>query len=148
MQVGIEPYTILGIRLDLCIRFEPVRHVGKSILSLVEQSAQRIRIMLVTNLQQAQQIDDLMVSPIADVRPRVLRFDHFPVEALIRNAVGIIPVRSGRIEELRNDMINIERIGVRESFPVLEDIPPVALVSHYGLPVLVLHMDCEHIPGS
>ena len=89
-----------------------------------------------------------MSSPITDVRPGVFGFDHFPLEAFIRDTVGVITVCRGRVEELGNDMIRIERIAVRECLPVLEDIAPVALIAYHRLTFLILHADREQVPGS
>ena len=104
--------------------------------------------MTETEFEQFEQIDNLMVSPVADIRPRVLGFNHFVVNAFVRDAVGVISVRGSGIEELSDDMIDEQGIGIGQCFPVLEDIAPVALVGHDGLTVFVLHAYVEEVPRS
>ena len=104
---------------------------------------QRSRIVLITDLQQAEQIDDLMVTPVTDIRPRVLGFDHLVVQSLVGDAIGVVAVGRRGVEKLGNNMVDIERITVGEGFPVLEYVTPVALVSHHRLALLVLHADRE-----
>ena len=148
MQLGIEPNAVFRIRHYLLVRFEAVWHIGESILPLVKQTAQCIGIVLITDLQQFEQIDNLVVSPITDVRPRVLRLYHLPVNAVVGDTVGVIPVRRSRIEELGDDMIDKERIGERQRFPVLEYIAPVALIGHHRISLLVLHTDVKQVPRT
>ena len=102
--------------------------------------------MVITEFQQFQEINNLMVSPIADIRPRVLRLNHFPVDAFIGNPIGVIAVRRSGVQEFGNDMIDKKRITERERFPVLEDIPPVALISYHRLSFFVLHANREEVP--
>ena len=98
---------------------------------------------MITEFQEFEQIDNLMISPIADIGPRVLGFNHFIVNAFVRDAVRVITVRSSCIQELSDNMIDEQGIGIGERFPVLEDIAPVTLICHYGFAVLVLHADRE-----
>ena len=104
--------------------------------------------MVITELKQLEQVDNLMVSPITDVRPRVLGFNHLPVNTFVRDTIGIIPVCGGGIEELGDDMIDEKRVGNGERFPVLEYIPPVTLIRHDGIALLVLHADVEQVPRT
>ena len=89
-----------------------------------------------------------MVSPITDVRPWVLGFDHLVVDSLVGDAVGVVAVCRGGVEEFRDDMVDEQRIAVRERFPVLEYIAPVTLVRHDRLAVLVLHTNAEQVPRT
>lgn len=75
----IKADAVLRIGHDLVVRLQSVGHVGKGVLLAVEQLVQRSRVVLVTDLQQPEQIDNLMIAPITDVRPRVLGFDYLVV---------------------------------------------------------------------
>ena len=99
--------------------------------------------MLKTEFQKFEKIDNLMISPLAYIGPRVLRFNHFVVNAFVRDAVRVITVRGGCIQELSDNMIDEQGLGIGARFPVLEDIAPVTLICHYGFAVLVLHADRE-----
>ena len=90
-----------------------------------------------------------MVTPVAYIRPRVCGVFRLPVEACLGDAVGVISVCRSGIEELRNDMIGIERIGIREGFPVLEDVAPVTLVVEDGFSrYRVSGIDIELVPRT
>ena len=67
MLLVIKADAVLGIGHDLVVRLQSVGHVGKGVLLAVEQLVQRSRVVLITDLQQAEQIDDLVVTPIADI---------------------------------------------------------------------------------
>ena len=45
-------------------------------------------------------------------------------------------------------MVDIERIGDGQGFPVLKDVAPVALVGYNGLSLLVLHTYRKEIPRA
>ena len=96
-----------------------------------------------TEFEQAAEIDNLVVAPVADVRPRVLGLYHFPVYALRGNLIGVVAINSGGVEELRDDTVRIERIGQGECLPVLEDVAPVALISNDTLAFGVIDTDVK-----
>ena len=57
------------------------------------------------------QIDDLMIAPVTDVRPRIFGFDHLIVYSLIGDTIRVITVRRRGVQEFCDDMIDIQRIG-------------------------------------
>ncbi len=52
------------------------------------------------HLQQAQQVDDLVVAPVADVAPGIVRRRHLPVHPVAGDAVGVEAVHRGGVDEL------------------------------------------------
>ena len=100
------------------------------------------------NLQQLQEVDHLVVAPIADVRPGVVRVEHLPVEAVAHDAVRVVAIGGGGAGELEDHALDVTGEGERQRFPVLENVAPVALVVEDPLAVLALHLDGEDVPGA
>ena len=101
-----------------------------------------------TEFEQAAEVDNLVVAPVADVRPRVLGLYHLPVYALGGYLIGVVAVNGGGVEELRDDTVRIERIGQGERLPVLEDVAPVALISNDTLAFGVIDTDVKQVPRA
>jgi hypothetical protein len=79
-----------------------------------------------SGLDEMVQIDHLVITPVADVRPGVVWFGHFPVHAVGGDAIGVVPVDGHRVEKHPDHRVDQLRVGVPQRLPVLEDVAPVA----------------------
>ena len=88
-----------------------------------------------------------MVAPVTNVRPAVILLQNFPVDAVARNAVRVVAVGRGGIDELGDE--TLDEPGVREGqgLPVLKDIPPVSLEMQFFGTVGVSDVDGKPVPG-
>ena len=77
--------------------------------------------------EQALQVDDLVVAPVTEVGPGVVGFGDFPIHAFGGDAVGVVAVGAGGIEEGGEHARKGGGETQAEGFPVLEDVAPVAL---------------------
>ena len=60
-------------------RFDFVRNVGVAEHGPVEQLAKFFRVELLRQFQQFEQVDNLVVAPVADIAPWVVWFLHLPI---------------------------------------------------------------------
>ena len=148
VQVIVEADRVLGVCHYLGIRLEAVGHIGEGKLAHARHVAQRLRVVRKTEFEQAAEVDNLVVAPVADVRPRVLRLYHLPVYALVGNLIGVVAVNGSGVEELRDDTVCIERVRQGERLPVLEDVAPVALISNDTLAFGVIDTDVKQVPRA
>ena len=81
------------------------------------------------DLHQFLEINDLMVAPIADVRPGIMGFGKLPIDALARDAVRVVSIDGSGIQESADHAFDIFRIGIGKCFPVLKNISPVAFIA-------------------
>ena len=98
--------------------------------------------------EQPEQIDNLVIPPVADVGPGISRFENFPVDAVPGNTIRIVTVGSRGVDEFGNETFDVSRERKGKSFPVLENVTPVALVVQVLRPIGVFEIDGEVIPGS
>lgn len=90
-----------------------------------------------------------MVAPVTDVGPGIIGLDGFPVEAILGHPVGIVTIEGGGIEEFVHHALHEARVRMRQGFPVLEDVPPVALIVQYLRAIyLTAGIDGEFVPGA
>ena len=99
-------------------------------------------------LEQSEQVTDLMVAPVADVRPGIPRLEDLPVHARSGDVVRVVPVGGRGVDELADHAVQVLGKGEAESFPVLEDVAPVPLVVQTFRSIGVLQLDREVIPGA
>ena len=124
----VEVDGVVPVGQHLAVRPETVRHIGIGKNRLRPQPLQFVRMHLLRYLQQLLQVDNLMIAPIANIGPRVFRLWHLPLDAGAGDAIRIITVGGGGIEEFGDDARDVVGIGQGQRLPVLEDIAPVALV--------------------
>ena len=144
----IEADGILGISNDLAIRLNAIRHSCKRELAHAKHVDECMRSVVTAKLDEFGEVDDLMVAPIADVRPRVVGIDNFPIDTFGCNAVRVVAIGRGCVEELGNDSVDVIGIRGRQGFPVLEDVTPVALIGNERFAFFVLDTDIEAVPRS
>ena len=117
----------------------------------VEQAIQfsrETRSRLDAEFEQLQQVDDLVITPIADVAPGVVGFLDFPVNAFLGDSVRVIAINGGGVDELRDHVLDEVGIAERERLPVLENIAPIALVGEQALAEFVFQSDRELVPWA
>jgi hypothetical protein len=86
----------------LGVRLEPVGHVGKAEQRAVPQVRQQRRVVCLAGFQQLEQVDHLVVAPVADVAPGVVGVDHLPVDAVAADAVGVVAIGRHRADKGRD----------------------------------------------
>ena len=74
------------------MRLQAVGDVGKAEQRAVPVTLQQPGCMGLRCLKQLEQIDHLVVAPIADVAPWVVVLDDLPVDAGATDAVGVVAV--------------------------------------------------------
>ena len=120
--------VFFGSRTIVVVVGDQVGHVGVDEDRVDRAMADRPGLVLLPRLEQAQQVDDLVVAPVADVAPRVVGVGHLPVDAVARDAVGVVAVDRRRVDELGDDVGEVAGERLQQRLPVLEDVAPVALV--------------------
>ena len=140
---------VLGVFQERVVRLDPVGDVGVDERVVLEVVLEFLRVVRLQELQELEEVDDLVVAPVADVRPRVVRLNLFPLEAILEHAVRVVAVEGGRVQELENHALDELGIRVHQGFPVLEDVAPVALVVQNLRPsFFVAQVDGEPVPGT
>ena len=142
----VEHDGCLGLRRLLCVRLEAVGQVGKAVQRTVPQAVQQLRVVGLRGLQELQQVDHLVVAPVADVAPGVVVLDDLPVDAVAADAIGVVAVGRHRAEEGFDHRPDIGRVAGDQCFPVLENVAPVALVVDDTRPGRIAHADRELVP--
>ena len=89
-----------------------------------------------------------MVAPVAKLCSRGGWVWTFPINAFTGNAVRIEAINGHSVDELSEHVWNVFRVGNKESFPVLENITPVAFVVEYLIAVLIGEGNVELVPRS
>ena len=74
--------------------------------------------------------------------------DGLPLETLSQHPVGIVAVRSAAIGELEDHAFEETRVGEGERLPILENIPPVALVGIDRGSIRLADLNGEDVPGA
>ena len=97
-------------------------------------------------LEQLQEIDDLVIAPVADVAPRIGGIGDFPVHPRALDAVGVEAVHGRSIDEPRDHARQERGEAVRQRLPVLEHVAPVALESDPPLALGSSRPDVEEVP--
>ena len=136
-----------GSSQDLLVWLDAVGHVGVAEDLVAEHVREAAGVVAVQGLEQLQQVDDLVVAPVADVAPGIVGRHDFPVHAVTGDAVGIEAVHGRGVDELGDDAGQEPGEGRAQGFPVLEDVAPVALVVQRPVAVAVADADGEPVPG-
>ena len=162
-QPSVGPKLLCGTQEDLVSRpiegdavprvgderveaVDPVGHVGVRVDPFIQAGPEDAWLVPFAGLEQPQQIDDLVVAPVADVAPGVIRVLDLPVDAGPADAVGVVPICRRRVQEHGDELAQVAGVADAEGFPVLEDVAPVALVAIDQL-VTVVDADGVPVPG-
>src|SRR6056300_470352 len=90
-----------------------------------------------------------MIAPIANVRPRVVRLNSFPIKTVFGNAVRVITVKGGCIQELVYHALDELGVGMRQCLPVLKNIAPVSLViEDFRTVLFISRVDGKLVPRT
>ena len=103
---------------------------------------------LLGQLQELLQVDDLVISPVADIAPGVVGLLDFPVDTLLGDAIRIVSIHRRCVDELGDHVLDEFRIAEGQRFPVLKDVAPVAFVGEQPVAELVLELDGKAVPGA
>ena len=97
----------------------------------------------VRSLLELQEVDHLVIPPVADEGPGIIRIDGLPFEALPLDAIGVVAIRGGGVRKLEDHAFEDTRVGKGQRFPILEDVAPIALVVQHRLALGVLEANRE-----
>ena len=144
--LDVERDRVAGVAHHLVVVVDQVGHVGEDEVAPVEPWVERIGLEALPRLEQPEQVDDLVVAPVPDVAPRVVRVGDLPVDAGAGDAVGVVAVGGRGVEELGDDVREPGRVRLQQRLPVLEDVSPVALVGEQLPADVVPDVDREPVP--
>jgi hypothetical protein len=143
----IEINGVLGIGQELFKVLDPVWHIGKHKKLEVQELLQLTRVKVTGLLQELLEVNDLVIAPVPYIGPGVLRIGTLPVDSLPGNPVGVVTIGRGGIQKLGKDSLQEFREAQVQGFPILENIPPVALVAQFVGTVFVPDLDGKLVPG-
>ena len=149
LALVVEVDGVFRVLQQIVVALDPVGYIGVDESVVLKIRVQFLGVMVPQELEELEQVDDLVVAPVADVGPRVVRLDGLPLEAVLEHAVRIVPVEGGGVEELEDHPLDELGVGVHQGLPVLEDVAPVALVvEDLGAVLLVAEVDGEPVPRA
>ena len=61
-------------------------------------------------LEELQEVNDLVIPPISDVRPGIVRLNGLPFKPTLEDAVRIVTIKRRRVQELENHPL--DELGV------------------------------------
>ena len=144
----VEPDGRAGVANDLGERDDLVGDVGVGEDVALEERPQPLGVVVERELEEPEQVDDLVVAPVADGGPGVARVGRLPVDAVLGDAVRVVAVHRRGVHELGDDVLDELGVAEGERLPVLEDVAPVALEVEDPVPLGVAHLDVEPVPGT
>ena len=95
----IERHRGLGVGHLLRVGLEAVGHIRKAEQRAVPQPAQQHGVVRLRSFHQFQQVDYLVIPPVADIAPGVVGLDGLPINACAADAVGVVAVRRHGAQE-------------------------------------------------
>ena len=81
-----------------------------------------------------------MITPVPEVRPRVMLVGHLPVNSGPRNTVGIKTVNCRCIHKYGNHTRDKARETVTQRLPVLEDVSPITFIIAGRAAFVIVHL--------
>mmetsp|Transcript_34208 Transcript_34208/g.61341 ORF Transcript_34208/g.61341 Transcript_34208/m.61341 type:complete len:306 (-) Transcript_34208:1217-2134(-) len=115
----------------------------------IQELLQAARVVGHGPFQELKEVDDLVVTPIPDGGPRIVRFRALPIDAVgLVDDIGVVPVNGGGVHKLGQHGLNVGGVAHCEGLPVLEDVPPVPLVVELSLAVFIFQDNGELVPGA
>jgi hypothetical protein len=145
-EVPVVVHGPLGVPDDLLEAADTVGHVRVAEYRPAKQLAQPRRMELPGKLEELQQVDDLVVAPVADVAPGIAGILDFPVDSFLGDAIGVVSVDGRGVHELGDGALYELGEAQCQRLPVLEDVAPVALVEQGTGAGLVRHPDGKTVP--
>ena len=145
----VEINGVFGVLKQGIIRFDAVRHIRVDKRIVFEVGLQLLGVVGPQELEEFEEVNDLVVPPVADVGPGIVGLNRFPFETIFEDAVGVVAVERGGVEELENHAFDELGVGVHQGFPVLEDVAPVALVvQNFRTGLFVAQVDGKAVPRT
>ena len=144
----IEVDGRLGMRGLISMWFQAVRYVGEAEQRPVPVVGEQPRVTRQRCLEDAQEVDHLVVAPVADVAPRVVLLDDFPIDPVAADPVGVVAIGGHGAEKDFDHRAHVLGLARDQRFPVLEDVAPVAFVVDDPPPARIPCADRELVPRS
>ncbi len=130
--VPIKIDGVVPVCQHLLVSVQAVGDIGIGKDGTIPEGLQDPGMKRFRKLQELLQIDDLVVAPVSNVRPWIVRLRHFPLDAIASDPVGIVAIGGRGVQELGDHPLDVGREGVGQRFPILENITPVALIVQSG----------------
>ena len=145
----VEIDSVLWILEKVLVFLNTVRNVRIHKVLLSKILLQGTWIIGLNELQEFQQVDDLVITPVPNVRPWVVRLNCFPIETVFNHAVRVITVKRSCVQEFVDHTLHKFRVRMCQCLPILEDITPVSLViEDFFSCHLITRIDREFIPRT
>ena len=149
IPVVVEVDGVLRGLQELFVGFDEVGNGSIDKPVLFKQTPQAARRIFFRELQKFEQVNDLVVAPVADVGPGIVGLDGFPVKSAFGDPVGVVAIEGGGVEKPENHAGHELGVGMCQGLPVLKNVAPVALVvKDLGAVSFVLGVDGEFVPGA
>ena len=146
--IGVKRDGRARVGADGCVVGNPIRNGGVGEDGAAEPGAGEARVEAGGPFEEFEQVDGLVVAPVADGSPVIVRLGDLPIDAGAGDAVGVVAVGGGGVDEFGDDAFAEGREGDAEGLPVLEDVAPVALVVEDAVAGGVAHADVETVPRA
>ncbi len=147
LERTVESDGISRVAQDVPVGPEAKRYLGVTEDALAEHADDPFGIVAAPQFEQPQQVDDLVIPPVADIAPGIIGRGSFPVHPIAVDPVGIEAVHGGGVDELGDHVGQKSGESRGQGLPVLEDVPPVALVTQDRVTRMVAHADGKVVPG-
>ena len=106
----IEFNGVFRILEQFIVRLDAVRHVGINKRVVREIFVELLWVIRLQELKELQEVNDLVIPPIPDVRPRVIRLNGLPFKPILEDAVRIVTIKRCRVQELEDHPL--DELGV------------------------------------
>ena len=145
----VEIYRVLWILEKVLVFLNTVRNVRIHKVLLSKILFQGAWIIGLDEFQEFQQVDDLVITPVPNVRPWVVRLNCFPIETVFYHTVRVISVKRSCVQEFVDHTLHKFRVRMCQCLPVLENVTPVSLViEDFFSRHLIASIDREFVPRS
>ena len=84
--------------------------------------------MVLQKLHKLQQINNLVIAPITNERPGIIRFNGLPFKTVLGYPVRVVAIKGGSVQKFVHHAFHKTRIRMSQCFPILKNIPPVTLI--------------------
>ncbi len=148
VQVSVEQDGVVPVSQEHGVGLDPVGHVGVAKDPAAQQGVQPAGVVLDRYFQQLEQVDDLVIAPVADVGPGAARARLFPLDAAAGHPVGVVSVGGGGAGKAADHAFHELGVGAGQRLPVLKDVAPVALIVERPRAVRLFDIDREAVPGA
>ena len=110
LALVVELDGVLGILKQFFVRLNAIRHVGVHERVVGEVFVELFRVIRLQELEELQEVNDLVITPVSDVRPGVIRLNGLPFKPVLEDAVRVVPIKRRRVQELENHPLDELRV--------------------------------------